>query len=73
MTNGEKDNYSETSLSSLKEALNFAREALANVSTIQKLENRVTRLETLVSVFSAIFTIITTFIGWVLSIIFQKN
>ena len=47
--NSDRDSANEASLSSLKEALNFAREALEKVSNIQTLENRVTRLETLIS------------------------
>ena len=71
--NSDRDSANEASLSSLKEALNFAREALEKVSNIQTLENRVTRLETLIAVFSAISTIIISFIGYVLNLVFQKN
>ena len=71
--NSDRDSTNEASLSSLKEALNFAREALEKVSNIQALENRVTRLETLIAVFSAISTIVISFIGYVLNLIFEKN
>ncbi len=75
MVNGNKnlDNSDLDSLNSLKQALDFARETLDRVSGIKELENRVTRIETIIGVVSTIGAFLITAVGYVLSLVFEKK